>query len=403
MTHKHIISLSAIILLSCFILYSQRTGKARLIYNTLEEVDASVDKLKLQKIREWGGENEEDEHKFFETPIGIKMCGENKVYICDQHNHVIKVFSEDGDYLQSIGRKGQGPADLYSPSSFAISRTGDIWIYEIGGRRVQCFSPDGKSKHIFKQMQTLKIIGVTKNDELVTFNKHDTIKSGKLVCILDNKGNILRRTGQYHDPIRHALYSEQLHFTMDNDDYIYALNTAAPVIRKYSPDGKLILAVTFELPYEIPYKISLNKEKNEIHRLDAKSFRTDGSIKIKKGHGGVIQKKKEMKKWVMHGIATDHQKRIFTLTQKRMKTEKEKMASLLIWSRNRLGRKLVKYDVLKKMHIYRIIVFSPGGKILAVKDLSVICDSLYIHKNKLFLIDGGYYQRIIEYKITFEG
>lgn len=390
------------ILLNSLIFNGRGIYSAVLIRNNLEEIKSSVGKLELRMIRTWGGENEEDEHKFFETPNSVCVDNKNMVYICDQHDHVIKIFSAEGAYIKRIGRKGQGPADLYCPSSIALTPGGDIWTYEIGGRRAQCFSFKGKSKYIFKQKQTLNIFGITRDDELAVFNKYDTIKSGKLVCILDKKGNVLRRIGLFHDPVKHALYSEPLHFTMDSDDFIFALNTAAPVIRKYSQDDKMILAITFELPYEVPYKITLNRDKNEIQRIYTKADSKNSTIKLKKDYGGVIQEKDQMKHWIMHGIAIDERNRIFTLIEKRMKTEKEKKASLLIWSRNRISRQLVKYDVLDNMHIYRLIVCSPGGKVLAATDLSITCDSIYIHKDRLFLIDGGYYQRIVEYKMKFE-
>jgi predicted ABC-class ATPase len=59
-----------------------------------------------------------------------------------------------------------------------------------------------------------------------------------------------------------------LRFSIDKQGNIYAANTKTPVIRKYSPGGKMLTAITFETPLDIPVEITLNKTGDEIERKE---------------------------------------------------------------------------------------------------------------------------------------
>lgn len=45
---------------------------------------------------------------------------QNRLYILDSWECAISVFAEDGSYLRSFGRKGQGPGEFYNPSMMFI-------------------------------------------------------------------------------------------------------------------------------------------------------------------------------------------------------------------------------------------------------------------------------------------
>ena len=161
----------AFLLLGFWISYFflQATDRVVLVHNTLQEIEKCKDKLQLKLIHVWGGDKEEDENKFFETPISIAVDHNQLVYICDCHRHCVKVFNNSGDYVRTIGRKGQGPGDLYGSTFITFSPVGELLVYETGNRRIQWFNPNGKSKHISKQNEYIDWIGVLSENEIAIY------------------------------------------------------------------------------------------------------------------------------------------------------------------------------------------------------------------------------------------
>ncbi|MCP5053280.1 MAG: hypothetical protein GY940_39305, partial [bacterium] len=152
--------------------------------------------------------------------------------------------------------------------SIAFSPMGDLWVAEVAGRRIQCFNSSGRSKTIFKSKRYVEWIGITSRNEIATFGRLTTFYSRKLLDIRNNKGKLLRRIGIYHDKSKVSMTAESLIFAMDDDDNFYAANVRTPVIRKYSSEGRLLMAITFETPAKTPSRITLNEAGDEIKRLD---------------------------------------------------------------------------------------------------------------------------------------
>jgi hypothetical protein len=378
--------------------------RAVLVHNTLQEIEKCKGKLQLKLIRIWGGDEEEDENKFFNTPYSVAIDHNQLVYICDLHNHCVKVFSNTGDYVRTIGRKGQGPGDLYGPEYITWTTDGDLLVNDGGNRRIQWFSPDGKSKHISKQIEYLDWIGVLSKNEFAIYAHLNTFKHRKLISIMNNKGKVLREIGKYHDTAKNLFESERLHFSIDEKGNIYAANRGTPVIRKYSNDGKLIRVITFDTPFDIPVKITLNSSGDEIERKEEKG--TEDNVKITRSSLGLSiqynKNKSQWKFWTCMGIGIDSKNRIYTVKRRRILTEKEEYAKAVHGSLLKgINRSRVNYDIVETNDFNHILVFDASGKIIAEAQLTTLCDGIYIHNNRIFVIDGVCNQRIMEYEMSF--
>lgn len=379
--------------------------KAQLIHNTLGEIDACKSRLQLKLTKVWGGAEEEDEQKFFETPTDIVIDSKNRVYICDQHNHCIKIFDRTGKYLRTIGRKGRGPGDVYSPKFISISPEDELVVYELGGRRFQWFSPNGQTKKIVKHLGWLWWTEVNKNNEIALYNHKFTLNALTLVTYLNREGKDLRNIGTYHDKSRDFVSSEKLKIAMDESDNVYIGNDRTPVIRKYSPDGKLLMAITFETPIEVPVKITINPGGTEIvrHEADiemgaANTRESENNVKIQ------LDKKKGIQRYgICEGIAVDAKNRLFVVTRRRTLSQKEIMATAVSGNMfDKIRRNRVNFDIVENIDANRLLVFGTDGKVVAEAQLSTFCDNIYIHGTYLFVIDGTLNQRILEYEMIFK-
>jgi len=72
--------------------------------------------------------SEENENFLFYRAWNIAVDKEGNIYVSDGGNHRIQKFDSDGNHLQTIGRKGQGPGEFESPSNLFLDFEGNIQL-----------------------------------------------------------------------------------------------------------------------------------------------------------------------------------------------------------------------------------------------------------------------------------
>jgi len=322
----------------------------------------------------------------------------NTFYICDMHNHCLKVFASTGEYLRTIGRRGQGPGDLMGPGKVTIAPDGDVVVFESGGFRLQRFNPEGKSKGIIKIPRAPGWIGITSKNEIAFYSWLTTFLSKKIISFMDETGKTIREIGYHDDHYNNYIDSEKLKIALDDSDRLYVANMWTPVIRRYTSDGELQIAATFESPLSINAQIKLNPAETEIEitRTDEGSL----SYAKKDSQGNVlVDKRGKPRPILVHGIGVDEKNRIYVVSPRRALTESENQATRVSGSIYGLNRKLVDFNITENIDVDSVLVFNENGEIYGEAPIKGMCDDIYIHKNKLFIIDAYINQRILEYEI----
>ena len=353
----------------------------KVVHNTLTDIDYVNGKIRLTLLKTWGGDEVEDENQFFKYPMDIVIGKDGLVYICDFDNHRIQVFDEKGIYKRTIGRRGQGPADLMNPNRLAMDIHGNLIVADQANYRIQILTPYGKYITDFKVLDgwIMGLQASSKKDEIIIRIPKKTFSSQKLFFIYDQNGKPVREIGQYVHKAKALAQSESVLFTIDRFDFIYTVFSATPYLLKYSYNGELLMFMTYEMPYETPiaswdyFKRIINIKGKAIERAS-------------------------------YSLSVDDPGRIFIVSQKRRKTKKESNSSGLNTVKRRSGGEvLIKRPVVatEKTDLLRLLVFNSNGKIIAAIDLDVYCDHIYTHGNRLFIIDSFKAMKIYEYKISF--
>jgi len=100
------------------------------------------------------GEAEGSEEYMFSRVRSVAVDEEERIYVLDDKEAHIKIFSRNGDYVKTVGKKGQGPGEIGLPRSVIITSQNDILVPDISNRRLAFFSLAGE---FIKNISTAKM------------------------------------------------------------------------------------------------------------------------------------------------------------------------------------------------------------------------------------------------------
>jgi len=357
------------ILFSIFYMMSLTGREVPFIRNTIKEIDNREGKIELKPVRTWGGDDVEDENQFFRLPEDFKIGRDGLVYIVDSGNHRIQVFDRSGKYIRTIGRRGSGPADLYLPNSLDIDRNNNIWVSDSWNYRIQEFDSNGKCLAIFrlKNKRNPSSIAVNSRNEIMVYSHAHTFATGYWIAIYNFKGELLDQFGKNYRKTNSIFNTGSISFAIDLKDNIFIAYYGDPFFWKYSSTGKLLAVVAYDI------------QGKTIQPID-NGYRTVGSLASN----------------ASSGISIDKVGRIYIATCTRAPKEEEKF--FLVG--DHVAGKKINTD---KTDRFRLLVFNPVGKVIAAKRLTVFCDSIYVHDDRLFIIDSYMGMKIHEFKVSFIG
>src|ERR1035437_4075170 len=69
------------------------------------------------------------------TAIAADPTG--RLWVTDPINHQVHLFSKEGDYVQSLGKRGSGPGEFLAPHGIAVGPDGLIYVADSGNQRIQ--------------------------------------------------------------------------------------------------------------------------------------------------------------------------------------------------------------------------------------------------------------------------
>ena len=69
------------------------------------------------------------------------------VFVADTGNHRVAVFSQDGEFIRTIGSQGTGPGQFKYPTSVAISPNGELYVSDSNNGRAQELTPQVDRYH----------------------------------------------------------------------------------------------------------------------------------------------------------------------------------------------------------------------------------------------------------------
>ena len=114
-----------------------------IVMNTNDRLWAEGEGWTVEEERRFGALEAEPEYQFGQ--IGWITVGSNRdIYITDMQAQQVRVFTNDGQYIRTVGGPGSGPGELGRNARYLMVTPGDTLIIpDPTNRRINRYSPDG--------------------------------------------------------------------------------------------------------------------------------------------------------------------------------------------------------------------------------------------------------------------
>ncbi|XP_059819478.1 tripartite motif-containing protein 2-like isoform X1 [Hypanus sabinus] len=76
-------------------------------------------------------------------PHFVAVNNRNEILVTDFHNHSVKVYNSDGEFLFKFGSHGEGNGQFNAPTGVAVDANGNIIVADWGNSRIQVFDSSG--------------------------------------------------------------------------------------------------------------------------------------------------------------------------------------------------------------------------------------------------------------------
>ncbi len=143
-----------------------------------------------------------EEYDMLFQPRSFIVDKNENIYITDYQDQSIKVFDPKGEYIQTIGRKGEGPGEFSFIGYLTFLPDGRLMVMDLEARRISLFDSDGKYIEGYHWAERPGgLIYATDSTCLLTvytFEGNKSLEDRKLfVKEFDFKGNEINSFGEF--------------------------------------------------------------------------------------------------------------------------------------------------------------------------------------------------------------
>lgn len=198
--------------------------------------------------------SQQDSRLKLSGPAAMAVARSGNIYVFDDGNSRIVRLDSSGKFIAEFGQPGNGPEAIERAGlndSITIDEKENVYVGDPATPKVLIFSSGGTFQRSFRVPFPMTSIAVNKKREI--FLTADTPYSTELIYVFSETGKFLRRFGEklIKSPGKLARNMNIAVAACDANDNLFLAFRSWPLIRRYSPEGKLLSETQFTIPVEL--------------------------------------------------------------------------------------------------------------------------------------------------------
>jgi hypothetical protein len=155
----------------------------------------------------------------FGRPTDVAFDLQGDIFVADGYtNSRVAKFNKDGDFVKSIGTRGNAPGQFSTPHTIANDAKGNIYVGDRGNQRIQVFDPDLNPVRIISNVRAPWAMCITPPNAQGQQFLYSSDAGGKIYKedleghLLGWFGTIGKRVGQFY-------WVHEMHCVSENEIY----------------------------------------------------------------------------------------------------------------------------------------------------------------------------------------
>ncbi len=146
--------------------------------------------------------NENDENYMFNGVTNIAIDSQGNIHVLDRGNFRIQVFDHKGQYLKTIGKKGQGPGEFENPARLFLDNQDNIYVTDGGprieGRMIKIFNNSGEFVQVIRLESPISDFHVDSEGNILA-NVAQRVERGTITAVvkMNSEGKMIRKIAEF--------------------------------------------------------------------------------------------------------------------------------------------------------------------------------------------------------------
>jgi hypothetical protein len=217
-------------------------------------------------------------------PGQFAVDGRNRVFIYESGEGAIKVFGEDGRFLKTVGRKGQGPGEFAQAGFLGFCPDGRLLVTDFQNRRTSFFGPEGDFLSSYQWTKNIAIAFlILDNASVVQESVFEAGKSRLFLKTYDFAGAEVKSWGEFVYPETKFMTRGEVAITIGIPHSPRSVLTGDSTLRRvYHCLNDSYLIEVFDAEGRIIRKIDRPYERLPFTDADREEYtaRTSGSAQV---------------------------------------------------------------------------------------------------------------------------
>lgn len=206
----------------------------------------------------------------------LTVDSEGQIYVTDTQSRSVRIYAQDGNLVQTVGREGRGPGEFLSVSNLTVDpQKQTIWVYDVSQLRVSSFTPLADATWGHKAQFSIETnngypiqVHVT-NDRFVIYSMRTvrdedpqqleiTLQSVSIeervlneeILTYSESEVVVQETGGEFVPIHPIPFGWQTHGIIEQSGRIYISKSDSLRVRVFDLDGQKINEIKNQIRYQ---------------------------------------------------------------------------------------------------------------------------------------------------------